>query len=141
MRDLIFVRPVRPSDAPTFTRWSLETNGNLFDPDVAKYPSTTVWAAFNKKGTVAFLPVQRPLMLDSLAINPEADKGDVGMALKELTQNAVTQAHAQGAGEIYFLCKDESTMEIAKRHAYEEMPWRLFRIKLKNLEAGNENTK
>jgi hypothetical protein len=139
MREHIFVRPARPADAPAFTKWSLETKQNLFDPDVVRYPSTVVWMAFNKKGPVAFLPIQRPLLLDALAINPDADAAEVGTALKELTQNAVTQAHALGAGEIYFLCKDESTMEFAKRHAYEEMPWKLFRIKLKNLEPAHEN--
>lgn len=147
--DAIFVRPARPADAPAFTKWSLNTKDNLFDPDVAMYPTTVVWTAFNKKGPVAFMPVQRPLMLESLAINPQAGRLDVATALKELAQNAVTQAHAQGAGEIYFVCKDESTIEFAKRLAYKEMPYRIFRIKLKDLEAGNlepeagthENTK
>jgi hypothetical protein len=141
MREHIFVRPVRNTDTAMFLDWSINTKDNLFDPDVAKYPTTTVFTAFNRSGPIVFAPVQRPLMIDALAINPHADAFDVGVALKEITQAVVTQAYIENRGEIYFLCKEDSTIEIAKRHAYEEMPWRLFRIKVSELEANNENRK
>jgi len=104
-----------------------------------KYPSTLVFTAFNSKGPIVFAPIQRPLMIDALAVNPQADGPDIVTALKEITQAAVKQAYDVGAGEIYFLCKDESTIEIAKRQGYEEMPWKLFRMKLSNLEKSHEN--
>src|SRR5271157_4865392 len=130
----IFVRSAQPSDAEKFTEWSKNTPNNLFDQDVARYPTTTTRCAFDNAGPIVFVPVQRPLMLDALAINPKADPLSVALALKELTQDAVSSAYDEGRGEIYFFCHDDSTIEFAKKHAYEEMKVKVFRIKTNALE-------
>jgi|SRR5581483_2493869 len=134
MKRHVFVRPAKPSDVEKFTEWSLNTENNLFDPEVVKFPTTFTLCAFNEQGPILFMPVQQPLMMESLAINPEADVMDVAVALKEITQAVVTQAFLKGAGEIYFACKDEDTIKFAQHQAFEEVPYRFFRIKLKELE-------
>ena len=131
----IFVRPAREEDREQFIQWSLKTENNLLDPDVIKYPSTLVWCAFDENGPIVYVPVQQPLFMESLAINPEASPALVAMALKELTQNLVTQAYLRGSGELYFLCRDEATIKFAKKQAWKEQPWRVFKIKVKDLES------
>ena len=134
----IFVRPAREEDREQFIQWSLNTKNNLLDPDIIKYPTTLVWCAFDENGPIVYVPVQQPLFMESLAINPEASPALVAMALKELTQNLVTQAHLKGSGELYFLCADDETIEYAKRQAFTEMPHRIFRIKVSDLEKKHE---
>ena len=131
----LFVRPAREEDRQQFVDWSIHTPNNLLDPDVIKYSSTRVWCAFDENGPIVYVPVQKPLFMESLAINPEASPALVAMALKELTQNLVTQAHLEGSGELYFLCKDESTIEFSKKQVWKEQPWRVFKIKVKDLES------
>jgi hypothetical protein len=55
------------------------------------------------------------------------------MALKELTQNCVTQAHITGAGEILFLGSEQGTNEMAANHLFEELPYKVYRLKIKDL--------
>lgn len=131
----IFVRPARAAEAQRFLEWSVATPNNLFDKDVASYPSTKTLCAYNKQGPVLYVPRQQVFFLESLAINPEASEIDIAAALKEITQNVVSEAHEKGVGEIYFLCRDEATLEFAKRQCFEELPWRLCRIRLKDLEC------
>lgn len=130
----VFVRPVRQGDLEAFVQWSHDTKDNLFDPDVVLYPSTFVLAAFDEDGVIAYAPVQQPLMLEALAIRPGASATQVAVALKELTQAVVTATYTKQSGEIYFLCKDDSTIGFALRNGYEELPWRVLRIKTKDLE-------
>jgi hypothetical protein len=72
-------------------------------------------------------------MLESLAPRPGATKEQIALAMKELTQNAVTQAHLGGSGEIYYLGSDKNTDEFAVHHLFEELPYRVFRVKLADL--------
>ena len=131
----IFIRPVRPEDAKMFADWSLENPHNEFDPEVAKYPSTFVLCAYDKDGPLAYQPVQQPFMLDSLATRPGASKLQVAAALKEFAQAAVTQAYIKGVGEIYFLGTEEGTSEMCSNHLFEELPYKVYRCKVKNLEG------
>jgi len=130
----IFVRPIRPDEAGKFIQWSKDTANNLFDPDSALYPTSQTWCAYSEDGPICYMPVQHPFFQEALAFSPTASASEKASALKELTHNLVTQAHVRGVGEIYFFCADESTSEYAKRQGYEEVPHRLFRLKLKTLE-------
>lgn len=133
----IYVRPVRPDDFEKFAKWSAETKDNLFDPDVIGYNGTFILCAFDQSGPLLYMPIQQPFFLESLAIRPGAKPGEVGLAMKEILQAAVTQAFVKQAGEIYFVCKDESTITISKDHfGFEEMPWRVLRLMTKNLTKG-----
>lgn len=122
-----------------FLDWSLENPNNGFDPEVPKYPSTVTWCAYDKDGPLAFLPIQQPLMLESLAVRPGATKLQIASALKELTQATVTQAHIKGAGEIYYLGTDDDTDVLATNQIFEQLPYKVFRVRIKNLEGSNEN--
>jgi len=131
----IFVRPIRPEDTKKFIDWSLETPNNGFDPEVPKYPSTITLCAYDKDGPLAFMPVQQPFMMDSVASRPGVSKGQIALALKEFTQALVTQAHIKGVGEIYFLATEEGTNKMAENQLFEELPYKVFRVKVKELEG------
>jgi hypothetical protein len=132
----IFVRPIQPNEGQLFLDWSLENKDkNEFDPQVPLYPASVTWCAYDKTGPVAFQTIQRPAMLESLAPRPGLDSIRISSALRELTQNAITQAHLSGAGEIYFLGSDEKTNEFATNHIFEEVPLKVYRVKLADLLA------
>lgn len=130
----IFVRPARPEDAEKHVAWSRSTPNNLFDPALAGYKSVMTLVAFDKNGPLVFMPAQRPIMLESLAIRPGADPVDVAVALKELTQAYVTTCFQVGADELYFLCQDDSTQTFAAKNGYEKLPWSVYRLKPADLE-------
>jgi len=131
----VFVRAIRPEEAQQFLDWALETPNNEFDPQVALYPSSPTWCAFDEDGPLAFQTVQRPFMLESLATRPGATKLQIASAMKELTQNAVTQAFGNGTGEIYFLSSDPETDKFAANHIFEALPYKVYRARLTDLEG------
>lgn len=135
----VFVRPVRKEDTEKFIEWSKSTKNNLFDPMAGLYPTSFTICAYNENGPITYVPVQHPYFLEHLAINPNADKIDIAVSLKELTQFVVSQAHIKGVGEIYFLCKEKSTADFAKAQCFEEMPYRMFRLKISDLEKHDTN--
>ena len=133
---LVFVRPLdnvtHPKDGQLFFDWAKENPVNEFDPEVAKFKSSYTWCAYDQTGPLAYQTVQRPLMLESLASRPGATKHEVSLALRELTQNAITQAYLVGAGEIYYLGSDDDTNELAGR-LFEELPFKVYRLKIAEL--------
>jgi DNA-binding transcriptional regulator GbsR (MarR family) len=80
------------------------------------------------------MPMQCPLMMESLASRPGASKSEIAVALKELTQQIVTQAHQRGAGEIYFLGTDVDTDVMACNQIFERVDYPVYRVRLKDLE-------
>jgi len=140
MAKTIFIRPTRLQDKDQCLEWIQNTEGNVYDLGVFLYPTTYTRCAFNSKGPIAYLPVQKPLMVEALAVNPEADKLEVAMALKELIQDTVSQAYQQGAGEVYFTCiPGSSTAKFAEAHGFEEIKMSVYRMKLSDLEKIDEN--
>jgi hypothetical protein len=129
-----FVRPVRKLDAEKFVEWS--RNNPAFDPEVAKYPSTTVRVVYNSEGPVLYGPVQKPLFLDALAINPTAPPEIIAAGMKALTQDAVSQAWVYGAGEIYFVASDKDTADFAERHGYEKLEASVYKLRISKLEKS-----
>jgi len=73
-------------------------------------------------------------MMESIATRPGASKLEIAEAMKELTQQFVTQAHSRGAGEIYFLGTDEGTDQLATNQIFEKLPYSVYRLKVKDLE-------
>lgn len=131
----VFVRPARPEESKMFLDWSLENPENGFDPEVPKYPTTVTWCAYDKDGQVAFLPVQLAYIMESFASRPGLTPRRQADALKEFTQNLVTQAALHGVGEIYFLGTSEDTNAYAENYIFEEVPYKVYRAKLRNLEG------
>ena len=136
----VYVRQISPEELDIFLAWSVENvDKSEFDPAVPLFPSSTTWCAYDKDGPLAYQTLQQPIMLESLAPRPGATRQQVSSALKELTQNAITQAHCRGSGEVYFLSTDEETSGFAAHHIFEELPFKIYRVKLKDLEGKNEN--
>jgi len=134
----VFVRPLKAEDAEHFTDWAFHTKNNLLDPAALLYPTSFTVCAFKQSGPILYAPVQTPLMMESLAINPESTELEKAAALKSVAQFLVSQAYLKGVGEIYMFIGDESTAEFAKRQMFEEVPFRLFRLKLSDLEKSGE---
>jgi hypothetical protein len=131
-RSYVFVRPATPADAATVIEWSKNTPE--CDYKAGLYRTSFTLCAFDKDGPLAYLPVQMPLVFEALATRPGATPQEVALALKELVQECVTQAYIRGAGELYFLCTEESAKEFATNQVFEELPWRVCRMKLSDLE-------
>lgn len=135
MRNHLFVRPAKPEDSALFEEWSRGTKNNGFDPEVAAYPSTITWCVYDQHGPLAFMPMQCPLVMDSLASRPWASKYEIAAALKELTQEIVTQAHIRGSGEILFMGTEDGTDKLASNQLFEEVPYKVYRLKIKDLQC------
>jgi len=129
----IYVRLIQENEGQQFLDWSLENSKGEFDPQVPLFQSSRTWCAYDKDGPLVFQTIQRPLMLESLATRPGATKEQVALAMKELTQNAITNAHTSGAGEIYYLSSDADTDKMAANQIFEEVPMKVYRVKLKDL--------
>jgi hypothetical protein len=129
----IYVRPAQSHEGQLVFDWGMENAKGNFDPEVARFKSSITWCAYDKSGPVCFQTIQRPLMLESLAPRPGATKEQLALAMKELTQNAITQSWVCDAGEIYFLSSDSETDKFASNHIFEELPYKVFRCKLKDL--------
>jgi hypothetical protein len=134
MRNHLYCRPARPEDAEQFQEWSRVNEKNAFDPEVAAYPSTITWVVYDRFGPLAYMPMQCPLMMESIAVRPGAFKSEIAAAMKEFTQQFVTQAHIRGAGEIYFLGSDDGTNEMAGNQVFEELPYKVYRLRIKDLQ-------
>ena len=128
-----YVRPIKENEGRLFLDWATENSHGEFDPQVPLFPSSTTWCAYDKDGPLVFQTIQRPLMLETLAPRPGATKEQVALAMKELTQNAITTAHVLGAGEIYYLGSDDGTDALATNHIFEELPYKVFRVKIREL--------
>jgi N-acetylglutamate synthase-like GNAT family acetyltransferase len=102
---------------------------NCIDTGIFSYPATDILKASNGH-TVMYMPRQRVMFLESLAINPEAQSSDVALALRALLQVSEYESRNAGAGELYFLCRDEETCQFAERHGMEKMNFTLYRRKL-----------
>lgn len=124
------IRWARPEDAAKFQEWIEANPANDFDKDILQYPTLQVVCAYDDQGPVAFLPIHKVVVLESTARNPNIKPGDSAQCLRDFTKAAELTASAQGIREIYFLCRDEALTEMAKNHGYEEMPFKVLRMKL-----------
>jgi hypothetical protein len=130
----IFVRLAYNAEGKQYLDWALEnSDNNEFDALAGVYPSSRTWVACDKDGPLVFQTIQQPLMLESIAPRPGATKEQVALAMKELTQNAITQASIGGSGEVYFLASDEGTAAMASNQIFEELPYKVYRCRLKDL--------
>jgi N-acetylglutamate synthase-like GNAT family acetyltransferase len=81
-----------------------------------------------------YIPIQQPLMMESVAVRPGADPIQAATALRELLKATVMQAHVKGAGEIYFLSNEDTIQTFAAKHAFTKLPFSVYRVKLSDLE-------
>ena len=127
------------TDFEQFLDWAYKNPKNEFDQGILKYPTTEILTAFKERGdNVVHLPYQVAVVLESIAKNPSAPKNEVGLALKVLLHEIVSKARNAGINEIYFLATEESVAEFAAKHGFEELKWKVFRMKLSDLEKKDE---
>jgi hypothetical protein len=132
----VFVRPARNTEGGKFLEWSVPVPG--FDPEIAYQPGVFTLAAYNKKHVISYMPVQKPYMLETIARNPEASDVEATTAFKEFIQFLVSQGTIQGVSEIYFLGTDESVNQIAESTIFEPLPYKVYKLKLSDLEPTEE---
>lgn len=132
MRDII-IRPGESADDKSRLRdWLAATPGqNLFDADVLEHGSTFTLCAFDESGPLVYVPVQRPMIMESLAIRPELDDARRALALAQLTKATILRAYDFDAPEIYIHGHDPRTVKFAGKHRFTEVPWPLYRINLR----------
>lgn len=136
----VYVRGARPDETQMYFSWAIENaDKSEFDAAVALYPSSTTWCAYDSDGPLVFQTLQNPIMLESIAPRPGADPRQIASALKELTQNAITHASNRGAGEVYYLGTNADTDAFATNHIFEELPFKVFRVRLSDLEGTHAN--
>src|SRR6266850_234937 len=132
----IFVRQAEKRDIDKCTKWAVQNlERNKIDPKVIEYPSTFTLAAYDSEdGVILFMPVQTPLMMESVCVNPEVSDRKQALALKEIVQALVTSCHLQGRGEIYFLGSDERTSAFAENQLFERINVPVYRVRISDLE-------
>ena len=130
----VFVRLARPEEGQLHFQWASENPASDFDPQTALFPSSTNWCAYDKDGPRAFQTFQQPFMLESFSPRPGATALQNAEAMRELVQNAITQADLRGVGEIYLLASDSATAEFAANHIFTKLPYSVYRVKIKDLQ-------
>lgn len=119
----------KPEDSAQIVEWLNLNKGNLFDPDVLSYPTLRVLCAYNKE-PVSYLPTQRALVLESVAVNPKAGDLDRAQALRDLVKGSELLASSDGIREIFLFGKDTAVLDIAEARGFELLPWPVLRMKL-----------
>lgn len=127
----ITVRLAEPKDAELFLKYEMETAGNLFDPKSGLESYSLTFCTENGQGPVLFMPAQPTFVLESLGIKGDADKKDVALSLRKLIDRIVETARGLGMGELYFGCSEPRTIAFAEHHGFKEVPFKMFRLKLK----------
>lgn len=115
---------------PEMVQWAINGDRNAFDPTILTYPSLGVLKLGTRTGkTVMYLPAQTVIMLESLAINPEATDREIAVGLLTAFNALLVQAQGKGIGEVYFLGSNELTNKFAERHGMEKLDFPIFRMK------------
>ena len=104
--------------------WARSTpDGALLDLDIFAHQSTFLLSAMQSgQGKLAYCPVQQPLMMENLIFKPGLRDRDRALAMTRMAEHAIAEAYRRDVGEIYFLCRDASTLAFADRHKFTELP-------------------
>lgn len=131
----VFVRPAEAKDNQAFLDWSIAAKDNGFDPDVPLYGTTVTFAAYTEDGVIGYLPMQMPIVLESLATKPDATPLEIATALREMVQTAVTQCHIRKVGEIMFLGTNEATNRFAEASGiFTRVEYPVYKLKISELD-------
>lgn len=133
-RLLVVVREDVPEKLREYARTTRD--GELLDLDIFEHCSTFTLEAFGKDGAHAFCPIQQPLMMENLIFRPGLSLGETGQAIMRLAEHAVEEAYRRDVGEVYFLCRDQSTCEFAERYGFKDVaelaiPLKCYRLNLR----------
>lgn len=133
-RLLVIARDDTPEKLLEFVRTTLD--GELLDLDIFEHESTFTLDAFAKDGSHAFCPIQQPLMMENLIFRPGLSEAETAQAIMRIAEHAVEEAYRRDVGEVYFLCRDQSTSEFAERYGFKdvamlETPLKCYRLNLR----------
>jgi len=133
------VRCSQPADAAILREWLESTQNNLFDNDILHYPTLEVACSYDESGPAAYLPWQQVLMLESLAVRPGLAPIQAAQSFRDLVKATEFVASVKGIREVYFVCKDQDVVKVAKGHGFDVLgewdgerfvPWTVVRVKL-----------
>ena len=127
------LRGARPDESKQILNWLTNNTSNHFDPQILGYPTLQILCAYEDTGEViAYLPVHRVLMMESIAVNPKASKLQVAQALRDLTKASELVADSIGIREVMFLGGHGGVGEMAtgNGHSFEELPFKVYRNSL-----------
>lgn len=132
-RNFVMVRLADRGNEPVMEWLSANASRNGFDPEVLDYKCTKVLAAHNNGTVYVYMPAQPVVMLESIGPNPEAKPLEVATGVMELVKAAAMMAVSSDPpiSEMYFLASDELTAKGAKAMGFVELPYKVYRRKLK----------
>lgn len=118
-----------PEDSATLIEWLNSTKGNLFDPAILKYPTLRTLCSYNGQ-PIAYMPTQRALFLESLAVSPDSSLMERAKSFRDLVKGAELLASSDNIREMYMVCEDENVLKVAEGHGFERIPWPILRMRL-----------
>lgn len=113
------IRLIRPEEANLAIEWFRENAANShLDEKMLGYPGTRILAADPLDGSYPwmFAPIHPTYILDSIAPNPKASDGHIGLALRKITEIAKWESRNIGAGTVHFVPSESRIEEFAIRH-------------------------
>lgn len=119
-----------PEHVKEIAEWLASTKGNLYDDEIFKSSSLAVLRSYSEEGTVAYLPAQNVLVLESLAVKPGALPIETGQAFRDLVKGMEVVASQRQIREIYLPCADERVLSVAEGHGFTRLPYPIARMKL-----------
>jgi hypothetical protein len=134
---IVRLAPEEQERAIDWAKTSLD--GDLLDLDVFRHQSSFLLEARGTESErIAYLPMQQPLMLENLIFRRGLSLTDKARAITRLTEYAIGEAYRRDVGELYFLCRDETTCAFAERHKFKLLPSELKVYRMNLLETfGN----
>lgn len=131
------LRYAREGESEQILSWMKGNLSNHFDPQILKYPTLRMLCSYGDM-PVCYLPVHKVLMMESIAVNPEASRFDVAQALRDLTKATQLIADAEQMKEVYFVGGHGGVGEMAAgngKHNFERMtldskPAEIYRMRL-----------
>jgi hypothetical protein len=124
------VRLAQPSEAEQFLAWMNNTPKNMFDPDIANYPSLRTMAVDVNDAPVLYVPFHPVLCVESLAHKPDIEPKENAYALRKVQNTLESLAKTYGMSEIFWMCQDESLIKFAERHGYSVIKSTVLRKKV-----------
>lgn len=126
-----------PDEIAQAIEWSKTTpDGDLLDLDLFRHDSTLLLSARRPfrptlASRMAYVPVQRPLMLENLIFRPGLSDRERALAISRMVEHSISEAYRRDVGELYFLCRHAETCAFAERHHFERIDGEASRLKLK----------
>lgn len=126
----ISLRAAEPKDAPQYLAWCRSTKNNLFDPGIVQYPSLLTIAIDRDAETIAYVPFHPVVVIESLAHKPDVSPRENAIGMIKAEAEILRIARAKGIAECWWMCADESLVEFALNHGYEEVKTKVLRKKV-----------